>query len=179
MAKLYNQSKNPLKWSINMTTYVCEPYGSVVVPDMFVLHCKSRGLPLDVSPIAPEVRAQDGLAAATEAAKNDELLNLRHDLELAKASEKTTKVELERALGELGTHSEQIGKLMQALGETKRQLELVTGEKTATEQLLNETALKLEEATKRADRSAASLGDLQKQLDAIKAEKSQGKPPQK
>jgi hypothetical protein len=179
MAKLYNQSKHPLKWTINMTTYTCDAYGPVDVPDMFVVHCKTRGLPLDVTPVAPEVRAQDGLAAATQAAKADELLNLRHECELLKASERTAKMELERALADLASAKEQAGNASGAASELKKQLDLVTSEKNETELLLNETALKLEEATKRAERTSATVADLQKQLDAIKAEKSQGKPPQK
>ncbi len=78
--KLYNQTKNPLRWTISMTTYTCEPWGEVDIPDMFVEHCKVRGLPLGTVAVAPEVKAGVSLEAATDAARKDELVVLEKEI---------------------------------------------------------------------------------------------------
>lgn len=96
--KLYNQTKNALRWDLSMTVYTCAPYGEVEVPDMFVMSCKARGLPLDVTPVAPEVKANESLEGASEAAKKDQIFALQKSLGEAVASEKVAKIELSKAL---------------------------------------------------------------------------------
>lgn len=160
--KLYNQSKNPLRWKIGMTQFTCEPWGEVDVQDMFVEHCKARGLPLGVSPVAPEVKADVALANANELARRDEILALQHELALARASEGTAKLEVEKIARELS--DEKTAKLVLSadLADTKRKHEALVAEHVALNQLLEEQA-KATAAEKLArERAEATVTELKK-----------------
>jgi hypothetical protein len=141
---LHNQSKHHLRWKISMREYTCEPYGSVDIPDMFVKHCKKRGLALDVSPVPSEVRANATLRDATEAARSDELVLLRNEVELAKASEKEAKRSLELEMLARSKDADRQLKTETSLAEAKRVLTEKSGELKASEELLAETAKELE-----------------------------------
>lgn len=159
---LYNQTKNPLRWKISMTTYTCDAWGSVEIPDMFVMHCKTRGLPLDVSPVAPEVRANVGLADATSKANSDELVILRNEVELARSSEKSAKSELEKVKTSLSDAQSDATKLQVSVAEQKRVNGEQKAELQAAEKLLEETAKKLVESTKAVERLEATIAELKK-----------------
>ncbi len=163
---LYNQSKNHLRWKISTTVYTCEPWGSVEIPDMFVMHCKSRGLPLDTVAIPPEVRADTTLADANDKARNDEAIRLRHEAETAKISEAAAKAELESLLKVLESEKAKSLKLEVSLAEQKRQHEELVGEQRATEQLLEESARKLTESKLQLERSEAAYAELKKQAES-------------
>lgn len=99
--KLHNQSKNSLRWEMSKRVYTCEPWGSVEVPDQLVELCKSRRLPLAVTPVAPETKASVLVAderRAAEAAEVNQLKARVAELEsgMAAASEELDRAQRER-----------------------------------------------------------------------------------
>ncbi len=160
--KLYNQTRNALRWDLSMTTYTCEPYGEVEVPDMFVMHCKKRGLPLDVTPVAPEIKANKSIEAATESAKNDEIVALQKTISEAVASEKVAKTELEKALvGAEKFKSEKIA-IEVSLAESKSKYESLVADHAALTKLADEQAKELAICKQERDRALATVEQLNK-----------------
>lgn len=160
--KLYNQTKNPLRWKIGMTTFTCDAWGEVDVPDMFVLHCKTRGLPLNVSPVAAEIKADQTLANANEAARKDELLALQHELALARAAEGSAKGELEKVLQALADTKRDALSSKTEASDTKRKFDLLVTDHAALNQLLEEqTKLTVTEKLGR-ERAEATVAELKK-----------------
>lgn len=130
---------------------------------MFVKHCKTRGLPLDVTQVAPEVRASESMADATAKARSDELIRLRHDLAIAQAAESAAKGELERERGEFEALKQKALKLEVSLGEQRRQVDALLADKAASDELMAESAKKLTEAEQRAKQAEANLLEYRRQ----------------
>lgn len=160
--KLYNTINKPLRWDINMTSYSCEPYGEVIVPDMFVEHCKARGLPLSSVPTAPEVRAGKIVEEASKAAKQDEVLGLTKQLSEATAAEKVAKSEVEKLLAKEVEYKSKIAGLELDNNTVKSQLDKVTQDFSALDKLTTEQATKLEVLQQDRDRAFATLEELSK-----------------
>ena len=160
--KLYNQINRPLRWNINLTAFSCDPYGEVDVPDMFVEHCKARGLPLGVTPVASEVKAAKTLEAATSAAKNDEVLALTKQLSEATAAEKVAKEELEKLLAAEISYKSKIAGLEIENSTVKSQLAKMTEDFNALTKLTEEQAKATEALKQERDRVVATLEEYTK-----------------
>lgn len=103
MTILFNQSAAPLQWDMSAVRYSCEPWGRVEVPDELAQACIRLGLPLSVTPIAPEVRAQRQIAQAEQDSKAESFANIRKEADAALAVAKSEKEERERLATELGS----------------------------------------------------------------------------
>ncbi len=142
--KLYNQTKNQLRWSLSKFTFVCDPYGDVDVPDELVEHCKDRGLPLSVTPVAPEVKASDAVKSASDSAKKDEIFNLNKQLNEAIAGEKIAKLALEDSALEISELKNKVSALeLDLKNETMKSGKLVL-DYSALNKLFEEQAKELE-----------------------------------
>ena len=161
---LYNQSKNRLKWDMSGRVFECDPWGPIEMPDDLIEHCKKRGLPLGVNQVAPEFKASASLAAAADAAREDDVVRLRRDLGLAEVALKAAADDLEKERFDHGETKRQLAAAGEALAEKARTIDTLTADKAASEQLLAETAWKLTEAE---NRTEVALAEAKKT--AIKA----------
>ncbi len=160
--KLYNQTKNFLKWDLSLTQYTCEPYGEVEVPDMFVMHCKKRGLPLDITPVAPEVKASKSLEGASEAAKKDEIVALQKTLSEALASEKSAKDELAKVLAREAVLEKAKLELEVSVSSSVSKYDSLLADHNALVKLSDEQAKEFEIAKLERDRALATVKELSK-----------------
>jgi hypothetical protein len=162
MARLYNQSKNQLGWSMGGVAYSCEPWGVVEIADELVSAAVSRGLPLGPVQVSPEERAQVRIADERAASDQAPLLALKAQLEQAQASEREARAELGRVSVDLSTAKNALreaGELNEKLGDKVRRLE---SDKAAAEQLLTEADKRATDAEARAIKSEALLTERDK-----------------
>jgi hypothetical protein len=94
--RLYNQTKNELEFSLAGEEYHVKPFGAVNIPDQWIETCRTRRLPLDVSPVPAETKATAIVAEERDAARADEVNKLNEALRIALASEAAAKEECER-----------------------------------------------------------------------------------
>lgn len=134
--RLFNQTKNALRWSMGGNTYECEPWGSVVVDDDLVAPVRSRGLPLDLVPVAPEVKAHARVAEAQAEVRDEALDGLREQVVRSKSDAATARAEVEAQSVELSKERERATKLERDLELTKAQLATSASEQQAAEALL-------------------------------------------
>jgi hypothetical protein len=174
--KLYNQTKNHLRWAISLTQYQCEPWGEVTVPDMFVEHCKARGLPLSTVPVAAEVRAGTNLEDATAAARKDEIVALQKTVSEATASEKVAKAELDKALATISELNNSLNEEKLNSSQTKSKYEALISDHSALMKVTDEQARSLEISENARKRAEATVAELQSVKQEAKPEqKKQGK----
>jgi hypothetical protein len=167
--KLYNQTKNNLRWDLSLTTYTCQPYGEVEVPDMFVLHCKKRGLPLDVTPVAPEVKANKSLEAATEQAKKDEVFALQKQLAEAIASEGVAKSKVSELLSDKSALEQDKTKVLVSLASVESKYKALIDDNQALTKLFEEQTKALEISKEETKIALANL-DIVKKANATVTE---------
>lgn len=146
MKRLYNQTNKRLSWEMGAKTFSCAPFDYVEIPDDLVDPCRSRGLPLGVTPIAPETKAKSALDAEQEAARKDEFRQLRLELETVQAGERTAKSTAESLSDQLSDSAKTVQRLEQELVAAKDQLRIKTGDHEAAVALLEETGRKLQHA---------------------------------
>jgi hypothetical protein len=144
--RLFNQGKNQLGWSMGGVGFSCEPWGVVEVPDEFIESVKSRGLPLDVAPVAAELRAQVRIADEQAGAREAPLLALRQQADDAAASERAAKEELARCSSELTAARDELRRARDQIGTLEADLKRVTADKASAERLMSEHADKAAEA---------------------------------
>jgi hypothetical protein len=159
---LYNQTKSELRFTIGMQGFQCEPWGSLEMPSMFVVHCEKRGLPLGRTPVAPELRAHQRLQDEQESARSDDLVQLRKLLENAKAQAKTNAEQLADEQAAKGDALRRIAELETALAKSQADLKASLADKKAAEDLLAETARNATNSEERALRAEAKLEAAQK-----------------
>lgn len=160
--KLYNQSKNALRWDLGGNVYSCDPYGEISIPDDLVLHCKKRGIPLDVTPVAPEIKANKSLEASTEAAKNDEMLALQKQISEATAAEKAAKDELEKSIASFAKLRSEKVAVEVSLAEVKSKFESLVADHAALTKLSDEQTKAFEICKIERDRALATVEQLNK-----------------
>lgn len=144
--------------------FTAVPYGEVEpeVPDMFVEHCKARGLPLGPVPVAPEVKAGKLMEEATDAAKRDELANMHKQLTEAVASEKAAKVELEKSLAVSVKLEQEKSVLALELKNALDKAKKLIDDNAELTKLFETQAKELEIKTQEAARSLAVIEELKK-----------------
>ena len=160
--KLYNQSKNALRWGLGDKIYSCDPYGEVSIPDDLVLHCKKRGVPLDVTPVAPEIKANKSLEASTEAAKNDEMLALQKQISEATAAEKVAKDELEKSIASFVKLKSEKTAVEVSLAEAKSKFDSLVADHAALTKLSDEQTKAFEICKIERDRALATVEQFNK-----------------
>lgn len=153
--RLFNQTNRRLAWGMSGLQFDCDPFGAVEVPDRLVDACRSRQLPLAVTPMAPEVKASVTVQDEMRTARADELKRARDELALARAGES----EARRAAEECNTLK--VAKVAEcdALGQRVLELEEALraerADKDAALAELKQTAAKLADAEDRAQRTEA------------------------
>lgn len=169
--KLFNQIKQPLSWGMGDTRFTCEGFGAVDVPDHLVDLCKSRGLPLDVSPVPAETRAQRRVSEEIEAARSDDLKLLKDEVSAAKAAEATAKGELAKCQVALSEVNERCRKLVGELEQACSERDSAHADVKATEALLAESTASQEGRIADAERVARKqVAEAQAETQAVKAE---------
>lgn len=169
--KLFNQIKRPLSWDMGGVKYACEGFGPVDIPDHLVEICKRRGLPLDVSPVPAETRAQRRVSEEIEAARSDDLKLLKDEALAAKASEAAAKGELAKCQVELSAANERCRKLVDELEQACSERDSAHADVKATEALLAEATASQEGRIADAERVARKqVADAQAETQAVKAE---------
>lgn len=164
MARLYNQTKNALSWKMGdpPEVYECEPWGSVDIADDLVWAAHSRGLPLDITPVAPELRARTRVADEQAANQDAPLRALKEAAEAAEASERAAKLELGRVQVELNEAREALRESNELVTKLGRDLGQAKSDKDAAESLLVESGAQATASEERAMRAEAMLSDAQK-----------------
>ncbi|HEY3497131.1 MAG TPA: hypothetical protein VGK73_20675 [Polyangiaceae bacterium] len=170
--RLFNQTKNALAWSMGGQSFTCEPWGPVDIPDELVPAAKSRGLPLDVAAMAPEVRAQVRVADERAAADQAPLLALKAQAENAQAGEREAKRELEAMSVELSRVRGELRAANETVESQRGQLQRVTADKEAAEQLMSAAEQKATAAEAKAIRAEALLAEKTEKPKAKRAEAS-------
>lgn len=166
--RLFNQGKYPLKWTMSGQAFECEPWGLVDVPDELVGSVKSRGLPLDITPVPHEQRAQARIADDQAAASDSALRAIHEKARRAEAAERIAKEELGACQGEVSRLNKELREAYQANEKLNDDVARLKADKKAAEDLLSEEARKATEAEERAIRA-----------EALHAEKSKEKPAKK
>jgi hypothetical protein len=161
--RLYNQTKHNLSWKIDGVQYECEAWGPIRIPDELLYAIKSRGLPLDVTPVAPEHRAQARIADQEESDREKPLLALKKAADEAQANERSAKQEVERLQVELGAANDTVRELRDIVTVAREECNRLTGEKVAAESLLSEAGKRATDAEERAIKAEALLAELQKE----------------
>lgn len=167
--RLYNQTKKSLEWSMGAESFSCEAWGSVEISDELAPFAKARGLPLGVSPVAPEQRAQAQIAEAVEAGKGDALRALRDQLDESKASERAAREEIARLGVELSETRERARKSEALTEKLTGDLARLRADKQAAEELLSAEGVRATDAETRAIRAEALLADAPKQAESPKS----------
>lgn len=158
---LYNQTKKHLSWKMG-EQFECAPWGHVSIPDELVDAVKGRGLPLDVTPVAPELRAQARVEDQQSADREAPLHALRKAADEAQASERSAKAEVERLQISLGEATAARAVAEKALAEKSDELSRAMSEKAAAEGLLAEAGSQATASEERALKAEALLAEAQK-----------------
>jgi len=145
---LHNQTSNRLSWSMGSREFVCEPWGTVDVPDEWVELCAKRTLPLGQSPVPAESKASARARAAQDTARADEVRVLKGQLEEAQAVAVSAQQEAEKAKRQLTTATERANALVAKLNEAETRLTRSADERAAIELKLEEMAGKLADLEK-------------------------------
>lgn len=153
--RLYNQTNSKLSWQFGSRHFSAEPFGPVEIPEQFVAFCRRRRLPLDVSPIAPEVKAKALVEEEKTAERNDEIRRLKDSLEIAVATERSAKAEAMAEKQELAAAREKIGQLEKALTKAADQLRATEADKAALSAELSDLARKLASVEDKARKAGA------------------------
>ncbi|HEU4544363.1 MAG TPA: hypothetical protein VFR23_24745 [Jiangellaceae bacterium] len=157
--RLFNQSKNELRWTLGGSAFEAEPWGPVDVPDEFVAAVRKLGVPLAVSPVAPEARARQKVSDDATAQQDSALRGLKQRAEVAEADARAAREELERLSIELSKAREGQRTAEEAARELSEQLARAKADAKAAEGLLSEQASKAAEAEEKALRAEAMLVD--------------------
>lgn len=132
---LHNQSKQALSWSMSGKTFKCDAWGSIDIPDKFVAACKSRGLPLGPSPVAPEIRAKRKVEDDRLATDDSAVRAIANERDEAKANLESARAELEKASVEISNARSEAEKLKKSCADLHRQLNDAKAAKEAAEKL--------------------------------------------
>lgn len=156
--RLYNQLNKPLRWDMGGKTYTAAPFGQVEpeVPDELVAACESRTLPLKLSSVAPEHKAQITVKAEADAARSDELRSLREDLTAAAAQLKSARSEAERSQKDVTARDEKIVELRAEITQLTDKLTTAQADTLAAEKLLQEMSRKVVDLTDQGVKAAVS-----------------------
>jgi hypothetical protein len=160
--RLFNQTKNQLRWSMGGKVYEAGPWDSVEIPDQFGPAARKLGLPLAVAPVAPETRAQVRVADESAAAAQEPLRLLRKAADEAQAGERAAKEELERLSVELSAARAAHAQCSAELDRTREQLARANSDREAAERLLTETAAGAEASEARAVKAETLMAEKSK-----------------
>lgn len=161
--RLFNQTKNQLRWDMNGALYECEPWGPVELPDELVAAAKSRGLPLDLVATAPEIRAHERIADERAVADQAPLLALRKEADEAKARETAAVDALERCQADLASARRSLIESDTLVEQLQDKLRRMTADKDAAEKLFSEASAQATESEARAIKAEALLSETKKQ----------------
>lgn len=147
---LYNQTKGPLRFDNTDGVLIeWEPFGVAEVPDRLVADLKSQGFRVDVAPVPAETKAAVVAEDAASAQRRDAVEKLKSELAAARAAEAAAKATAEDALGQLGALKKAVASAEAEADAAQSKSELLAADKAALEELLTETAKKLESAEAR------------------------------
>jgi septal ring factor EnvC (AmiA/AmiB activator) len=143
--KLYNQGKERLAWSMGGRDFKCQPYGEVEVPQELLLFVKSRGLPLDATPVPAEVKASQQAQYARREAEGAEVVTLKRQLAEMRAAEAEAKKALETSAAQTKDLSDRLELANMEVDELKGKVATLEAEKSALAKQLSEQAKLLAE----------------------------------
>ena len=166
--KLFNQTDKNLRWDLAGKTFSCEPYGSVEVEHELVEHIKTRGLPLGVSSVTPEAKADVSLKHASDAARKDEIAGLQKQLTVAVANEKSVNEELEKSLASNVSLAEEKAGVSLELASVSEKYKQLVDDHGALNKLFEEQAKELAIKKEELERARAVVSEVKKAEDAKK-----------
>lgn len=150
MPTFHNQTKQRLSWDMGGRKFSCEPWGSVELPENLVVHCRKRGIPLDVVPVAPEMRAHVRMQDEIDAARADDIKALQRQVKTAQASEAFAKEELNRVQLQSDKVGARCRELEAECARLEAELESCKADKRAADELIEETAKQATDAEEKA-----------------------------
>lgn len=143
---LYNQKRQPLAWDAGGKSFSWEPFGTCEVPDELVPHIKAQKVPVDVAPVAPEIKASVIVDEQRSVARSDEVLQLKEALRLANADAAAARQAAESAEARKRDAEIDTADAGKALKEEKARSKQFEADLHACEQLLADTSRKLDAA---------------------------------
>jgi hypothetical protein len=153
--RAFNQTKNRLGWSMAGVRYECEPWESVELKDPLYAAARKLGIPLDVAPVAPELRAAVRIAEERQASQEAPLHALKALADSAQASERAAKEELGRLSVELSQARSDLREANERLVRMRDELARIKADREAAEALVSETAAQATAAEERAIKAEA------------------------
>lgn len=151
----FNQTKHDLSWSLAGQKYSCEAWGSVDVPEELWPACKKLGLPLDVASVPPELRAQVRIEDERKASDDSALHALKERAEMAEASARSLKDELQRNIVELAESRGETKRANDEILALKSALARANADKKAAEEMLDAEAKRATDAEAKAIKAEA------------------------
>ncbi len=152
---LFNQTKNPLKWTMGGQVFACDPWGSVDLESGQVKACLRRGLPLASTPIDPEVRATRRIAEEQEEASKGVFQALEREANEAKGAAKAAKTQLDATLAELDAERGKTRLLREKVAKLEQHVAELEADAKAAEQLIQETSKAAADSEARAIKAEA------------------------
>lgn len=157
--RLFNQTKNQLRWSMGGQSYEADPWGTVTpeIPDGLVSVTKSMGLPLSSGPAEPAQRARQQVADDAAERSKQALFALRKQVDEAAATERYAREQLDARDIELSTVRSELRELKQRYDQLRDKLTAAKDDAKAAEGLLAEQSAKAAAAEERAIKAEALL----------------------
>jgi hypothetical protein len=81
--KLYNQTNKQLDWDPSGHQFTWEPYGACTLPDDLAKHALAQGMPVALTPVSAENKAQTAVNSGREQARADRIVQLEAELKAA------------------------------------------------------------------------------------------------
>jgi hypothetical protein len=156
---LYNQKRHPLTWDAQGKIYEWEAFGVCDVPDDLVPHVKSQKVPVDVAPVAPEIKAAVIVDEQRAASRSDEVLQLKEALRLAEADAAAARQAVESAEARKRDAEAETADAAKAIREEKARAAQFEADLRACEQLLADTSRKLDVANSLNANLTAPIGE--------------------
>lgn len=141
---LYNQRREPLTWDARGKVYTWEPFGTCEVPDDLFPHIKAQKVPVDLAPVAPEIKAATVVDEQRSAARADEVLQLKEALRLAKADAASARQAAEDAESRRQDAESGLATAEKAIEHQKAVAKQFEDNLRACEELLADTSRKLD-----------------------------------
>lgn len=152
---LHNQIGKPVEFSALGKTYTWEGFGSCDVPEELAEHIKLEGLPIDVAPVPPKVKADIAFEAEMSKERADVVKKLKKELEAAKAESSEAKSATEAAEKRAKEAEDKAAEAVERIKLLEDQLRQAKSEAAEFEKMATEAKKEAAESTEMKARQSA------------------------
>jgi hypothetical protein len=154
---LHNQKKLPISWRGGGADYEWEPFGSCEVPDRFYPIMKAEGVPVGISPVPPQSKAQIALDEESERSAASEVVRLKKRIESAEAEVETVKDTAEAARASEREALEKLAAADERARVLSEQLKVAASQIADYDKLVNDSAAENQKLKAQVDGMRAKL----------------------